>query len=84
MNKQDLAEQLKYSSSEWIYVVTWNNLLKQLFCPFKAAVIKSVGSLTKGQVVCVEQVKVTMELKMVYIIKGRAYYYNHFEIITED
>lgn len=83
MNKQDLAEQLKYSSSEWLYIVTWNNLLKQLFCPFRVVVLKPVGSLSEGQIVWVEQVKVTMELKTVFVVDGSAYYYYHFDILIE-
>ncbi len=83
MNKQELADQLKYSSSEWLYVVTWNNVLKQLFTPFKVAVLASIGVLNKGQIVWVEKVKVTMELKTVFIIDGSAYYFFHFNIIID-
>lgn len=83
MNKEDLAEQLKYSSSEWLYVVTMNNLIKQLFCPFRVVVLKPVGALRKGQIVWVEAVKVTVELKTVFIIDGGAYYYYHFDILTD-
>ena len=83
MNKQDLAEQLKYSSSEWIYIVTWNNLLKQLFTPFRVTVLKSVGSLSEGQIVWVEAVKVTIELKTVFVVEGSAYYYYHFDILID-
>ena len=83
MNKQDLAEQLKYSSSEWIYVVAWNNLLKQLFTPFRVAVLKPVGPLKKGQIAWVIQVKVTMELKTVFVIDGSAYYYYYFDILID-
>jgi len=83
MNKQDLADQLKYSSSEWIYIVTWNNLLKQLFTPFRASVLKPIGNLNKGQIVWVEQVKVTMELKTVFVVDGSAYYYYHFDILID-
>ena len=83
MNKQELAEQLKYSSSEYLYIVTWNNMLKQLFCPFRVAALASIGMLNKGQIVWVEQVKVTMELKTVFVIEGSAYYYYHFDILIE-
>jgi hypothetical protein len=83
MDKQDLAEQLKYSSSEWLYVVTWNNLLKQIFTPFKVAVFNPIGQLSKGQIVWVEQVKVTMQLKTVFVIDGNAYYYYHFDILID-
>ena len=84
MNKQDLAEQLKYSSSEWVYVVTMNDQLKQLFCPFRVLVLKPVGSLSEEQIVWVEAVKVTMELKTVFVINGSAYFYFHFEIIIDQ
>ena len=83
MDKQDLAEQLKYSSSKWVYIVSWNNLLKQMFCPFRVAVLKSVGPLKKGQIVWVQQVKVTMELKTVFVIDGSAYFYCHFDILID-
>ena len=83
MIDKELAEQLEYSSSEWIYIVTWNNVLRQLLTPFKVAVISSVGELEIGQMVWVSQVKVTPQLKTVYIIKGKAYYYFHFDIIID-
>lgn len=83
MDKKDLAEQLKYSSSEWLYVVTWNNVLKQVFCPFRASVFHPAGPLMKGQIVNVEEIKVTIELKTVFMIKGMAYYYYHFEILID-
>ena len=83
MNKQDIGEQLKYSSSKWIYIVTCNNVLKQLFCPFKVIVLSSVGVLVHGEIVLVQEVKVTMELKTVFVIGGKAYYYFHFDFIVE-
>ena len=83
MMDKDLAEQLEHSSSEWIYIVTWNNLLKQLFTPFEVEVIRSVGALEIGQIVWVSQVKVTPQLKTVYIIEGKAYYFFHFDIIVD-
>ena len=82
MNEKQLAEILRYSSPNELYIVTWNNLLKQLITPFKVFVIDDVGGLKKGQLVLVSEVKITMDLKTVYIIQGRAYYYFHFDIIT--
>jgi hypothetical protein len=81
MNKNQLAELLKHCSPMVIYVITWNNLLKKVFCPFQVQVLNDVGELYKGQVVWVEQVKVTPEIKTVFIINGNAYYYYHFDII---
>lgn len=83
MTKKQLAEILKYSSSNQLYIVTWNNILKLLFCPFKVSVKSDIGDLQLGQTVWVEQIKVTIDLKTVYIIQGSAYYYHYFEILTE-
>jgi len=84
MNEHELVELLKYSSPKTIYVVTWNNILKLLFCPFKVKAKNSIGDIKKGHVVWVEQVKVTLDLKTVFIIKGKAYYYYHFDIVIDD
>ncbi len=82
MTKKDLAELLKYSSPREIYVITWNNILKRLFCPFNVTVLQDIGNLKKGHVVLVQEVKVTFELKTVYIINNEAYYYYHFNILV--
>lgn len=83
MNDKELAELLKYSNSKELWIVTYNNLLKLLFCPFKVLVKHNISTLKTGQVVWVEEVKITSELKTVYIIKGVAYYYNHFDLIVD-
>ena len=82
MNDKELAELLKYSSSNELYVVTYNNLLKLLVCPFKVIVLNSVGNMKTNEIVWVEQVKVTRDIKTVFVIKGKAYFYFHFEIIV--
>ncbi|MCK0179130.1 hypothetical protein MWU50_07500 [Flavobacteriaceae bacterium S0862] len=42
-----------------------------------------IGSLRKGQIVSVEAVKVTMELKTVFVIDGSAYFYYYFNILID-
>lgn len=84
MDEKQLADLLKYSNSKQLYIVTWNNILKLLFCPFKVKLLLNVGNLKKGQVVWVDEVKITQELKTVYIINEQAYYYHYFDIIVED
>lgn len=81
MNEEQLAEILKYSSPNTLYIVTWNNLLKLLFCPFEVVVKHPIGDLNEGEKVLVEAVKVTADIKTVFIVKGRAYFYYHFEIV---
>lgn len=84
MNRKLLAEILKYSNPRVLYVVTWSNLLKVLFCPFKVKVIQDVGGFKLNQVLFVEEVKVTKDLRTVYVINGAYYYYNYFDIIIEE
>lgn len=81
MTKKELAEQLKYSFPKELWVITWNNLLRRLFCPFEVKVLNDIGTLRKGQIVMVDEIKVTLELKTVYIINENAYYYYHFDIL---
>ena len=82
MTKKELAELLKYSSPREIYVITWKNTLIKLFCPFEVQVLQDIGTLKKGQFVFVDEIKVTIELKTVFIIDTKAYYYYHFEILV--
>lgn len=84
MNDNELAQLLKYSSTNELWIVSWNNLLKVLITPFKVYVKNNIGDLVKGQIVFVNEVKITKELKTVFIIKGQAYYYHHFDIIVEN
>lgn len=81
MTKKELAELLKYSSPREIYVITHYNVLKRVFCPFRVTVLQEIGALKKGQIVLVHEIKVTYELKTVFIINSQAFYYYHFDII---
>ena len=81
MTKKELAELLKYSSPREIYVITHYNVLKRVFCPFPVSVLQEIGVLKRGQIVLVQEIKVTLELKTVYIIDNDAYYYYHFNIL---
>ncbi|MFD2291282.1 hypothetical protein ACFSKN_10315 [Mariniflexile gromovii] len=84
MDEKQLVELLRYSSPKELYVVTYKNKLKLLVCPFEVLVKYDIESLKKHQIVKVDEVKITLELVTVYIIKGRAYFYFHFEIIVLD
>ena len=81
MTKKELAELLKYIFPRELYVITHYNVLKRLFCPFKVRVLQDIGILKRGQIVLVQEIKVTYELKTVYIINNDAYFYYHFDIL---
>lgn len=84
MEDHELADVLQYSSPKELYVITYYNILKLLLCPFRIKVLSDVGLLRKGQLVWVSQVKVTTELKTIFIINGNAYHYHSFEILIEE
>ena len=82
MTKKQLSEILKYSSPNELYVITHYGVLIRLFCPFKVMVLQDIGALKSGQIVLVQEIKVTLELKTVYIIDNEAYYYYHMDILV--
>ena len=81
MTKKELAEILKYSSPNELWVISELHSLIKLECPFEVMVLNDIGSLKKWQIVNVIEVKVTVELKTVFIVEGQAYYYSYFEIL---
>lgn len=84
MNKKQLVEFLRFSSPDYIYIVTWYNKLLKLDCPFQVQLKHDIGELLKGDIVYVDKVKLTVELKTVFVVKNKAYYYHHFQILIDD
>ena len=83
MNNREWGELLKYSSPFSIWVITWNDKLIELACPFLVLVIKDVGELKMNTKIQVDKVKISSSMITVFIIKEKAYYYYHFKIIIK-
>lgn len=83
MNKNELAELLKYASPYSILVVNYQNKIIELKCPFRVVVKNDIGVLIKSKIELVELVKISKNLKTVFIVNGKAYYYHHFNILTD-
>lgn len=81
MNDDEMAELLKYSSSNELYIVNGDNVLKRLKCPFLVIVLHPIYEFERKDILTVEQVKITKELKTVYIIMGKSFLYKYFDII---
>jgi hypothetical protein len=81
MHANEYGFLLRYSSSNSILVVTFDNRLIELACPFKVEVIKSINNMMVSQIKEVTQVKLSTNGKIVYIINDEPYYYNHFTIV---
>lgn len=81
MTSMDYAELLRYSSPHSILVVSWDNKLIEIYCPFRVHVICDVGELLKGDNASVSLVKLSTNLKTVFVIDDNAYYYFYFDIL---
>ena len=72
---------LKYSSPYSILVVTKEDKLIELRCPFEVEVIKNIKNMMNGQIKEVSQVKLATNNKLVYIINEEPFFYDHFKIL---
>lgn len=78
-----LNELLKWISSDSLLVIDGSGNLRRIYCPFKVVCLVSFPELIKGQKVSVDAIKLTVEVKEVYIIRGTAYHIAYFMITLE-
>ena len=82
MSKEEyLKELLKWISSDSILVIDRLGLLRRIYCPFKTICLVTFPDIKQGDKVSVDAVKLSVEVKEVFIIKGTAYYIIFFKII---
>ncbi len=79
-----LKELLRWVSTDSILVIGRSGKLKRLYCPFKVVCLVNFPDIGKGEKVAVDAVKLTLEVKEVYIIKGVAYYIVYFRILPDS
>jgi hypothetical protein len=79
-----LKELLKWVSSDSLLVIDSKGNLRRIYCPFKVICLVNFPDITKGQKVAVEAVKLTIEIREVYIIRGVAYHIAYFTITLES
>ena len=80
-SKKYLSELARYVDSQSILFISQEGELKRIYCPFHVIALVKVYRFEKGQVLIVEAVKVTVKFLDVYIIDGRAYLIQYFDII---
>jgi hypothetical protein len=78
-----LQELLNWVSSDNLLVIDAKGKLRRIYCPFKVICLVNFPAITRGEKVSVDAVKLTVEIKEVYIIRGTAYYIAYF-IISPD
>jgi len=79
-----LKELLKWISSDSLLVIDRKGNLRHIYCPFKVICLVKFPEITKGQKVAVEAIKLTIEIREVYIISGVAYHIAYFTITLEN
>jgi hypothetical protein len=84
MSKEEiLKELLKWVSSDSLLVIDKKGALRRIYCPFKAICLVTFTDIKQGEKVSVDAIKLTVEIREVFIIKGTAYYILYFKIILE-
>ncbi len=80
-NREYILELFKIVSTSSILIIDSKGILKRLYCPFKVvAIVDSPPQIVVGAFYMVEAVKMTLELKEVYIIEGKGYFIWYFKI----
>ena len=82
-NEKYIQELFKLVKDDSILVIDMKGALRRIYCPFKAVCLVEFPDITKGEKVAVMAVKLTMSVKEVYIIKGRAYFIIYFRILPD-
>jgi len=81
-NREYILELFKIVSTTSILVIDREGNLKRLHYPFKVvAIVDKPPQINVGASYYVEAVKMTLELKEVYIIKDKGYYICYFKIM---
>jgi hypothetical protein len=80
LNDREMAEFLRDISPNQLLIVNKNDRIEVLFCPFEVISKDDISFIKKHQSVFVELIKVTRDLKTVFIIRGKAFYAIHFYI----
>jgi hypothetical protein len=80
-NREYIPELFKIVSTTSILVVNQYGKVKRLHCPFMVMAIKDVPpEIFKGKFYLVDFVKMTLDLKEVFLIQGKGYYISYFRI----
>ena len=78
-----MKELLKWISTESILVIDKSGKLRRVYVPFWVVSLVDFPDIARGQKVVVDAVKLTVEVKEVYVIRGVHYYIIYFRILLE-
>ena len=81
-NREYILELFKIVNTKSILVIDQKGILKRINCPFKViAIVGLLPQITVGALYWVDAVKMNLDLKEVFIIKGKGYFISCFKIV---
>jgi len=81
MNIENSLKQSNYFNPKTIFVITWNNRLRVLRCPFKVESIKPIHNIIEGEIYLVKNVKESKSGITIFEIGNSFYRYKYFDIL---
>jgi hypothetical protein len=82
-NENYLKELLKWVSAGDMLVIDQSGELRRIYCPFWVVCLVNFPDISQGEKVSVDAIKLTVEVKEVFIIRGTAYFIIYFKIMLE-
>ena len=82
--KAYIQEIFRIVGTDSILVIDRVGKLRRIYCPFRVIVVIPVGEYDAGMIVMVEAVKMTLELRDVFVVERKAYYLVNFEILLDE
>lgn len=83
-NYEGLEDFFKDFDESTLWVVNNEGRLVILVCPFLVRAMYRIGKYRRDDKVFVDAIKVTPELKTVFMIENKPYNYTHFDIIIRN
>ncbi len=80
MDKNRLLNELSALPDNSLLVVSKGGL-KRICCPFKVRCLKHIHIYKPNDILLVNRVKLSKDLRLVYKIEDSAFYHNYFEIM---
>ena len=81
-NREYILELFKIVSTTSILVIDNKGILKRLHCPFRiCAIVELPPDIALGAFYMVDSLKMTLDLKEVFIIRNKAYFIYYFKIM---
>jgi len=80
-NEKYIQELFKLVKEDSILVIDMKGALRRIYCPFNVICLVTFPDISEGEKVAVDAVKMTLSIKEVYIINGKAYFIIYFKIL---